>query len=243
MGVTSPQTLLVRTHEDLYLARKAFGNRRMIMKPRFSRFGTKIHILSPRDDLHAIDIAGREWICQEYIEGPLLCSYSYAKAGVVVATVCYQDLLNKSGEASSVFIPVMNDQVNTTIATIVRYLRYSGSISFDFIVKDNVPYLIECNPRITSGVHCIANSDLYEIMYNNGQLDAPTAKKQIRFATIIRHRAWLRSVPDVSFSARDLLPTASYAWLIFQFLLVARRTNITFIEATTHDIEWNGDTI
>lgn len=240
LNLKSPRTLLVRSTEDLVKARKQFGDSRIIIKPRFSRFGTNIHIIDHTDTLDTIDLDNKEWVCQEYIDGALMCSYSYASDGATIVTVCYQDPLNKSGEASTIFQPVRNDFAREAIETIVKSQGYSGSISFDFIVKDDIPYIIECNPRVTSGLHCINNSDLQALIYDNTSPAAPTNRAQIRLATVLRHRKWLTSFPDVMARWHDPLPTLSYVWLALYFAKISFRTKSSFTEATTYDIEWNG---
>ena len=243
LEVDSPRTTLIRSTQDLMNARQVFSDCRIIIKPRFSRFGAEVLVIEPTDKLDAIDLAGKEWVCQEYIEGQLLCSYAYVKDGTPTATICYQDPLNKSGEASTVFLPVIHDQASSAIATITQRLNYSGSISFDFIVKKDRPILIECNPRVTSGIHCIANNDLHALLYSNKSLTIPAAPAQIRLATIMRHRKWLTAFSDAMFRWHDPLPALSYMWLAFYFLQTSRHTGSSFTAATTYDIEWNGDTL
>lgn len=240
LNIKSPRTLPIRHMTDLVKARAQFGDSRILIKPRFSRFGTDIHIIEPSDDLEGIDLEDKEWVCQNYIDGSLMCSYSYASQGNTIATVCYLDPLNKSGEASTVFLPVTNSSAHEAIEKIIKHLGYSGSISFDFILKDDTPYIIECNPRITSGLHCIGSSDLQALMHDKTPLESPITSAQIRLVTVLRHQKWLASFPDVMMRWSDPLPVLSYIWLALHFAKISYHNKISFTAATTHDIEWNG---
>ncbi|MFZ1301842.1 MAG: hypothetical protein WAQ27_04705 [Candidatus Microsaccharimonas sp.] len=62
---------------------------------------------------------------------------------------------------------------------------------------------------------------------------------QIKLINFFKYRQKL-SYPDVIFRWNDALPMLSYLFLCITLLCVARKHRLTFVQATTYDIEWNG---
>lgn len=239
LSIPTPRTYLIRSHDDLVRTRREFKGRKVVLKRRFSRFGSDVYILEPPDNGDHVDLDKSDWLCQEYIDGSLLCTYTQALDGDVSVSVLYESPFSNQNGVLTAFTPVDNGIVNSYISKIARELSYSGSLSFDFIMSGDGVYLIECNPRVTSGVHCLSNNDFYGML--KGKITKPRVNEaQVLLVNAIKYRKWPRS-RDVVFQKDDLLPILSYLWLVVVFLGLSINKGIKVTQATTYDIEWNGE--
>src|SRR5690606_18545238 len=123
-------------------------------------------------------------------------------------------------------------------------------------------YAIECNPRATSGIH-LFNGDaqfvrcfIQPCQAVNGELVTPKlpTKKMLAAAMLtegllqIRHfsqlQSWLadfRSASDVIVTRKDLAPSLEQFRVAAALWKMSRKNKVTLQQATTIDIEWNGD--
>jgi predicted ATP-grasp superfamily ATP-dependent carboligase len=147
-----------------------------IIKPMFSRFAASIHVVEHSwPQLTAPP--SNPFICQRYIEGEKLCSYSICHRGKITAHGVYT-VLHSMGIGSAIcFKSVKNQDVDDFIQKFVATIGFTGQIAFDFIQADRL-YCIECNPRATSGVHLFERSkDLARSFFNNDTLILPKEGK------------------------------------------------------------------
>lgn len=126
--------------------------------------------------------------------------------------------------------------------------------------KSGMLYPIECNPRATSGVHLFRKEDgLQQAIVQSGSptvILQPQANTKVMLAMpmlgygLAADRswngldAWLRSFAsarDAVFRWNDPLPFLSQIPMLVQFSLISRNRGISLMEATTADIEWNGE--
>src|SRR5690606_21765330 len=63
----------------------------------------------------------------------------------------------RAGQGSSIYFqPVMHAEIERQVASLVKGILYSGQIAFDFIEDAyGKIFVLECNPRATSGVHLL----------------------------------------------------------------------------------------
>lgn len=249
MGVPVPATELVRDAEDLGTLLRGDRRRPLVLKKRFSRFGVRVRLLAPetqRLDL-AFDRDGGEWVAQEFVEGHLHCAYAFAHEGRVLTSVQYADAAASSFQVLTSFHPVHDARFQEAIERAVAGLRFSGHISFDAIVAEDRIAVIECNPRVTSGVHCFTDADLGALFAADENSSAEQGRSartvepaQIHVMNLLRRRRYDRRIRDVVHAADDPLPSVAYALLLGGFALTALRHRIPLAAATTRDIEWNG---
>lgn len=127
-----------------------------ILKPRFSRFATRVRTWHGGKVLPDLD--GDEparWIAQELLTGEPLCTWSVVRDGTVQAHATYAvDATAGARGAAIAFHAVQHAGVLDWVQQFCRAHRLGGQFAFDFIDTADGLRAIECNPRLTSGVHC-----------------------------------------------------------------------------------------
>ncbi|MEM1244426.1 MAG: hypothetical protein AAGG80_06385, partial [Pseudomonadota bacterium] len=85
---------------------------------------------------------------------------SIAIEGQVKAHVTYEPMYRIPGSASMYFKAINHDKVANFVKNFVKKFNFTGQISFDIIDNNDNIYLIECNPRASSGLHLLYQSNL-----------------------------------------------------------------------------------
>ena len=203
----------------------------------------------------------RDLLVQQRIEGRHVSTLSLLAGGRPLATVCYEGTVF-AGTVAVCFQRV--DDAPAVLDWVARFcldLDYTGFIAFDFIVDRNgVPQAIECNPRVTSGVHFLDERALGRALVN---LDAaepvPLREDRHRFqwaystlteayAAFFRPREFARrlrqmvTARDVVWSLRDPLPFLLMTPMSWEILWPAMTSDVSMGEATQRDIAWLSDT-
>lgn len=230
-----------------------------IVKKEFCRFGTDV-ILNPTrksvEDL-VINSDGR-FLLQEKIIGKEYCTYAIAHNGVVFADAIYEPTHRVRVGAGIYFNPVANNAISTFVIEFCKKHNYTGQIGFDVMVSGESVYIIECNPRATSGVHLLREADLYKALTGKEPQTNKQSKKSgmISLAMLLidlplallgrRFRQWKS---DYS-SANDVITFENdNSFVLFQFLslmeliFISLKNNISIRKASTIDIEWDGEEI
>jgi hypothetical protein len=144
------------------------------------------------------------------------------------------------------------------ISELVKKLNYTGQIAFDFIKSnDGKIYVIECNPRLTSGIHLFNNTDIVDAFLSDPiKVLKPkeNCKYMLALAMLVyglpsaiftkKLKEWLQvfcSAKDVIWESKDPLPFIHQFFLLFDFVIIAIKNKIKIIEVSTMDIEWNGE--
>lgn len=226
-GILSPKTFL-------YDGNNTF-DKKYIMKPVFSRFGEDV-IIAGTDVVK--DYAEKQYLVQEFIQGENICSYGFADQGALKFNVCYKSPFQTT-KAFTAFEPFECDEINEVAKKIVAKLNFTGNISFDFIKKGEEYYIIECNPRMTSGIHIISENDFGELFF--GKLDMPLKNKSQLLIPTIATNYRLLPFRDVIFRRSDRKPFIKQLSCLMVFRSIARRNKVSLTKATVRDIEWNGD--
>ena len=228
-----------------------------VVKPRNGCSGEGLQLRRRGDALRPADrTAGM--ILQRRIHGREISSQSIAIDGEIAGTVLYEGLV-RSGTVACCFSRVDDAPAAAEwIASYVRHRRYSGFIAFDFIVDETgTPWPLECNPRLTSGLHFMKPEDVAACIL--GQiLPGPVGLKPQKrmqeghttltnaYAAILRPREFLRRLGyvagsrDVLFELSDPLPfvlMTPMSWPILRQVF----SGASFGEAATRDIVWRPD--
>lgn len=245
LGLDAPETILLDAPVDP--AKLDLPD--LVLKPCYSRFGLGTLVAPAPAAAAAIrPTRGSPWIAQRLIKGVEHSSYGVAAAGRVTAFAAYCSTLRLAGGAGYAFEPA-DDGVSTRLfeATrrIANHLGVTGHIALDAIDDGARAWLIECNPRATSGVHLLAgNGHLARaVMGRPGVARCVMEPRHNLPMTLTRGIAARRGAElgrDVVGGPGDRLPllgavvdTAAFAWR-------AWRHGIALTAATTMDIEWNG---
>jgi len=228
-----------------------------VVKREFSRFGTGVW-LSPT--IAGMGVLSRDhsarYIMQEKISGTEICTYAISVDGVVHADVMYRPSYRVRKSAGVYFTPIENALISTFVQAFCAKHKYTGQIGFDMIINDQGIYVLECNPRATSGMHLLAQINMASIILDKR---SPSATASIQ-PKMIRAAMWLMSVPvacvtrrvrsclhDMSL-AKDVLYQKNdqkypcYLLLSFlELLIISIKKRVSLRSASTADIEWDGD--
>ncbi len=229
---------------------------RTVLKACYSRFGAQTLVRPTHAQAIAIrPTPARPWIAQALVEGIEHSSYAIAVDGRVTAFAAYRSTLRMGGGAGYAFRPAQ-DAVHARMLgasrAIAAGLGASGQIALDAIDDGQRSWLIECNPRATSGAHLlVGDGRLARAMMGHDGIVAGGGGDRYNLPMMLTHGlvnrsqgagplAMLRTGRDVIGAPGDPLPvfgaiadTAGYAW-------AARGARTTLTGATTEDIEWNG---
>lgn len=260
-GISIPKTKLLTTRSSmLEIAETQVleGERTeaLVFKRVFSRFaeGTLIKpVLRQLDNIHPTE--QNTYIAQEFIPGEEFCCYAIAVDGKPKAISIYKPIYRAGRGAGIYFQPESRPEIEAFVRSFVSGHSFTGQISFDFIATAGGPtYVIECNPRATSGVHLLNHDTDWNGMFGIGLEDenhchSPQKRPvMVALAMLIyglknaRPHAFIhdwKRAKDVAFRRRDFLPAVGQLATMTEFLMRAVKHSVSPLAATTHDIEWN----
>jgi glutathione synthase/RimK-type ligase-like ATP-grasp enzyme len=178
IGIRMPKTELI-TDKDTYLNLINSGSAEIsyphILKSVYCAGGMKtLTIRTPEQALSQPLEA--PFLMQEFIEGRIWSTYGVAHEGRLTCHTSYYPLYTFRENGGAVcFQAHENPALLTFIEKIVAETKFSGQCGFDVMEKsDGTLYAIECNPRITSGVHLMhGHLDLFD------KIDDPKAEFEI----------------------------------------------------------------
>ncbi|HVS34048.1 MAG TPA: hypothetical protein VMS17_00605 [Gemmataceae bacterium] len=256
--LAAPPTILLTNPEE---AQQALASGRdLVFKPVYSRFAAHT-VVRPRTraELPAAVSERRPWVAQDYVPGRQICTYSVAHTGRLTVHSAYLAEFTFGLGAAVAHAALDHPTSRAWVEAFVRAERFTGQMAFDFIeTPDGRLFAIECNPRTTSGVHLFADDAAFVPAFL-GETAHPLQPRRGRasmYALLMaaqlprsvrswrRFRRWgaaILGARDVFFRGDDLWP------FIGQFLTFAalhrraRRFGVSLTEASTLDIEWNGD--
>ena len=254
-----PETMLVVTQDDMLHAYSYW--KELVLKPVYSRFASRTLIKYPfKLALSNLLIdPDYSWVAQEYLAGRQFCSYSVCHEGRVVAHTVYPADFTAGQGAAVVFQHINHPAIFQWVKTFVGKYKLTGQVAFDFIqTSDGRIWALECNPRATSGVHLLASHPQFAESFFNPSLEciSPTGEHSYMLSAAMlvyglpdavekkRLGEWFStffSSKDVVFDFKDPLPFMLQLRSILAYQRLGREKNITPIEASTYDIEWNGD--
>ncbi|WP_296678654.1 ATP-grasp domain-containing protein [Novosphingobium sp.] len=242
--------------------RYAANSTEWVFKPRFTRFGESALIGPSAAQLAALHVpAGQGWIAQRRVRGTEVCFHAAASHGRVTAFAAYRSAWRMGGGASFAFDTVSaerSQQLFSIAQTLAAAAMITGQFACDAIIDaQGQPWLIECNPRATSGVHLLTGDGLLAsaILGNRDQVHAPSAAPaHLAPAMLVyglpmavgegRLAEWCQAMSagrDVLARPGDRLPLLGALRDAAQFAFTGRRRGISATAATTRDIEWNGE--
>lgn len=256
VGLPIPETHDIERTADVRRFRE--HPRDWVFKARFSRFGEGTLVEPTAPDL---DRVGSGWIAQRRIEGREISFYAVAHDGKVAAFAAYGSRWRLAGGASLTFDPVEPElarSISGIAATLAAATQLTGQFACDLIVDEaGRPWLLECNPRATSGLHLlVGDGRLARAMLERAWPPAAPSEVALHFlpafATFglglaVRERRlaqWLsqlRTGRDVGGRPGDRAPMWGAALDGLDFVRAGRRLGISSAASATMDIEWNGE--
>lgn len=260
LGLAVPETEVLESRAALStrLAAKPAGEA-WILKAAYSRFGNGVRRVSSGEPLppDVRPTPEEPWLLQRAVPGRVRCAYALVREGRLAAFCDYASEW-KAGEASIAFEYQGHPGVRAWVEHFVESASGDMQLSFDFIeTPEGEVFALECNPRTTSGIHLFARSPrfagLLEAAPEAPLAPAPGTQVAVKAAMVLyglpavlreprRFGAWRRAVAGLDAIHRPDDPGPAKAQLRVYAALMARalRLRMSVLEASTHDIEWNG---
>lgn len=256
-----PETKVARNTDELHAAIESFP--RYFARAAFSRGGVSLltntgplagHVKV--EDVEPTDAS--PWLVQEFVDGPMLCSYSTVHDGHVTAHMAYRAPRQWQHSTGIQFESIDGQPSLEIVKRIVSDLDYTGQISFDFVDSPDGLKLIECNPRATDGV-LLMDEDMLSggITGEPGgvvRILEPGRMVQLDFAVL--GQLFLEPLHELPSSIHDLvkLHGPDRGWhdalpQLYSFLALAHHERLSLrerkglFEAMADDICWNGGPI
>ena len=250
-------------------------SRDFVFKPVYSRFADSALVgPSARKLSHLKFQPAQSWVAQEKIEGTEVSSFSLANQGRLLAHSSYTTPYRAGQGAGIFFEPLEHFGILNYVQSFLQQTNFTGQLGFDFIVdSEDDPWVIECNPRATSGIHLFAtDSKLCEAYLS--VLDSPAVADDPRrdeFADYVPMQSkfrmigaampfWgslqsilrlkpgkfirdFRSAKDVLTVENDRQPLLYLPLTMAELGFNALRNQESLQAASTNDMEWNGATL
>ena len=255
LGLPTPET----HPADSAAAQILMASEDFVVKPTDGCSGVGLSLHQRGDRLPAIS---RPSIVQRHVKGDSLSTLSWLQNGQELGTVVYRPQV-LSGTVAVCFERVDGlVSVHNWVSEFLTGLDFTGFIGFDFMLsEDGTALPLECNPRLTSGIHFFEQAALGRILANDNNLELlplnNTRKWQWSYSTLteayaaafkgnfgdaartLRH---LFSARDVVWSWRDLLPYLLMTPMSWELLKPAITEGISLGEACQRDIAalWSG---
>lgn len=264
-SVQAPETHLLQRDRDV--SRFMDESEDWVFKPVYSRFASETQVGPNSKKLKRLKISPtKTWVAQRRIRGRELATWGLAKQGTLLAYSCYYAAHRVAGSSGIYFQDWADSRIIDFVRDYVARMKYTGQIAFDLILdSEDHLWVLEGNPRSTSGLHRFPDdSDLSDRFTGStaelvdeelliGQRDRPQmvaiammlwASRQCLLAgrpgQFFRD---FRNAEDVVWSREDWMPTLGLPLSIAELVGISVRHWKTLPQATTYDIEWNGEPI
>lgn len=227
-----------------------------VFKPAYSRFANRTLIRPGRKQLLDVQPTVQlPWVAQRWVGGKEHCSYSLLVDGRLTAHACYHPRYRVGRGSGIWFEPTDPPAIRAFVAHFGQATGYNGQVAFDFIeTAGGQCFVLECNPRATSGVHLFDDQPqaLVQALLggNDAVLTPTTAPRMIALAMLLfalpryglRRAFWQDFVAarDTIVRSGDWGPLGAQFPALLEILwrVVSRRRGL--LAATTADIEWDG---
>ena len=255
-GLRAPDTMLIQDQDDLLHAFAQWKG--VVLKPVYSRFASRALILPQLREALSTLTFDSPWVAQEFIAGQQFCTYSVCQNGQITAHATYPTIFSAGQGATIAFEPVEHPAIFAWVKTFVERFGVTGQMSFDFIQsEDGRVYALECNPRATSGVHLLASHPQFVESFFGAEMNCvtPLKNKQMLASAMLVYglpaalrknklKSWAKTFfasDDVILNYKDPVPFLLQFRSLLFYLKLAREKEISPLEASTFDIEWNGE--
>jgi len=260
LGVRAPATVVARSREELqagiarfpsYFARAAFSRGGVSL---LTNQGPLAGEMSPDDVEPTPD---SPWLVQEFVDGPMICTYSTVHEGRVTAHCTYRAPRQWHHSTGIQFESVDGAESLAIVERLASALGYTGQISFDFVATADGLMIIECNPRTTDGVLLMSADELAAGMLDPDaeQFVVPAGRLvQLDFAVFAE--MFSEGVKGIPSGIEDLLKVhgADRGWHdlvpnLYSFLALVHHERMSLKEhqklmvVMSEDVCWNGEPI
>lgn len=253
LGIATPKSYECTDQDEI--TKCAQNLESFVLKPTFSRFGEEVLIKPKEKELRNIEInKDRPWVMQEFLTGDAYCSYALCRGGKVLASAIYPSQI-KSNKVSLNFSHLEHQVIHDWVKNFAQKTSFTGQLSFDFIENQKGIFAIECNPRMTSGLHLFEDrSDFHQIFLADPATElkpAANVKNMMGILVLMYGLADIKNLVqniktfmssrDIIYRRNDLKPFFDQFRAFIWLSLESRKRGMTISKLTTADIEWNGE--
>ena len=260
LGLSVPETTLIADTDAL--AAIAPTAQDLVLKPEFSRFGTRTLVSPSAQEVLALRPSeSAAWAGQRRVHGREVSFYAASVEGRLAAFSAYHSPWRFDGGAGYAF-ESLDAILEARLCEIARVLAARliprGQFACDVIVDEaGAPWLLECNPRATSGVHLFARSAaLADALMGRRDAMARAAPAKMHVGPALwsygvaaalrdrRFNAWnarRAASADVISAPYDNAPLAGALLDTLRLGFGALMQGKRLTEMATADIEWNGE--
>ncbi|TAF33432.1 MAG: ATP-grasp domain-containing protein [Cytophagales bacterium] len=261
-GLHAPATQHISHRETLDI--KELSQKQFVLKPEFSRFATRVFIQTPPQKLIEIPQnlsidSQNTWVLQDYIAGKHFCSYAFALKGQLKALAVYEAVFRTGQHGACYHFQQKNiPEIESINQHFIASENYHGQLALDFIQSESNGkfYLLECNPRATSGLHLLPEQAFWVDEFS-GSLKPKEHQAAMLAAVMLtdgllknlkpkKLKLWFQAyqqAQDVIWSNQDQTPFWQQAKLYREFWQIAKQQKISILEASTYGIAWDGSNI
>ena len=260
LGIRAPKTIVAHSQEKLGEAIERFP--RYFARAAFSRGGVGLltntgPLAGAMDISEAHPTEAAPWLVQEFVDGPMHCTYANIHSGRVVTHGAYRAPRQWQHSTAIQFLSVDPKASLPTVEKLAGELHWTGQMSLDFVEADDGLVIIECNPRGTDGILLMEAEELERgILGAEGEtlLVEPGREVQLDFAVFGQaFREPLREMPR-SFEDlvrvegsdagwRDALPTLYSALSFAHHARLNLGQRKALLAAMADGITWDGQPI
>ncbi|WP_225748133.1 carbamoyl-phosphate synthase large subunit [Eikenella sp. Marseille-P7795] len=249
-AVRFPETRRVASPDEVRLDD---DTRKTVLKPVYSRFGRSVVRGVREGSLKHLRIgADYPWVQQEFIAGQGVCNYAVCERGKVLAHAAYRPRYLLNGAASTYFEPLHDSRLDEFVARFAAQNAYHGQAAFDFIDDGRDLWLIECNPRATSGLHLLRGRLAFDAAGSLVPQENPPPPRPLRVGAslplLFGVQAWKRGTWAELWQdyrrAQDVIADLPFyaQWLALgEMVWRSARYRKPLTNASTFDIEFDGD--
>jgi glutathione synthase/RimK-type ligase-like ATP-grasp enzyme len=260
LEIRTPHTTLAHSPDELKEAIEKYP--RYFARAAFSRGGVGLLTntgplaghLSP-DECHPTE--ANPWLVQEFVDGPMHCTYSCLHAGSVAAHMSYRAPRQWQHSTGIQFLSVDSTDTLPTVERLGKDLGWDGQMSLDFIETADGLVMIECNPRPTDGVLLMTAEELERglLAPQEETLLVPAGREeQLDFAVLAQIlkeplREAPKSIHDLAKIAgtdkgwRDAMPKLYSFLALARFERLSLRQREQLFVAMSDGITWDGQSI
>lgn len=218
LGIECPQTIEVKEKEEALEIAKNIGYPIVLTTPR-SAGGLFVKLITNLDELHRayneLRNSGKKILIQEFIQGiDASCSVLGTGKDCQAVSVTEQVIGRSELGVSMPFgycgniVPLENsatviENIKSISEELGSKLGLLGSNGFDFVIRDDQPYLIELNPRFQGSLECIeavTSSNLVKLHIEayNGNLPEKSLESKGYAVKMILYAKYRTIVPNLS---------------------------------------------
>jgi predicted ATP-grasp superfamily ATP-dependent carboligase len=260
LGLPTPETVVARSDAELreeiarfpnYFARAAFSRGGVSLLTNTGPLAGHLSV----DECHPTPAS--PWLVQEFVDGPMHCTYSTLHDGRVSAHCAYRAPRQWEHSTGIQFLSVDCAPSLRIVERLGAELSYTGQMSLDFVETPDGLELIECNPRATDGTLLMSAEELERgLLRSEGDAAVVEPGRESQLDLAVFGQIFSEGVREAPRTIQDLVRIrgAGQGWrdalpTMYSFLAFAQSAKMSIQErkqlfvAMSDGITWDGEPI